>query len=102
VAADIVGFSRLVERDENGTLAAIKTLQREIIDPLPTEHRGRIVKLLGDGAIAEFGSAVDAATFAIAMQKEVTASQAEISSAIPPTPTITVCPEFMPSDSGPR
>ena len=55
VAADIVGYPRLAESDENGTLAAIKTLRREIIDPLLTEHHGRIVKLMGDGAIAEFG-----------------------------------------------
>ena len=78
VAADIVGYPRLAESDENGTLAAIKTLRREIIDPLLTEHHGRIVKLMGDGAIAEFGSVVDAATFAITMQKEVTAHQAQV------------------------
>jgi adenylate cyclase len=78
VAADIVGYSRLAEADENGTLAAIKTLRREIIDPLLAEHHGRIVKLMGDGAIAEFGSVVDAATFAITMQKEVAAHQAQV------------------------
>ena len=78
VAADIVGYSRLVESDENGTLDAIKTLRREIIDPLLAEHHGRIVKLMGDGAIAEFGSVVDAATFAITMQKDVAAYQAQI------------------------
>jgi len=77
VVADIVGYSRLVERDEKGTLAAVKTLRCEIIHPLLSEHRGRIVKLLGDGAIAEFGSVVDAATFAITMQKEVAADQAQ-------------------------
>jgi TolB-like protein/class 3 adenylate cyclase/rhodanese-related sulfurtransferase/cytochrome c-type biogenesis protein CcmH/NrfG len=77
VAADIVGYSRLAESDENGTLAIIKTLRREIIDPLLTEHHGRIVKLMGDGAITEFGSVVDAATFAITMQKEVAAHQAQ-------------------------
>jgi class 3 adenylate cyclase/TolB-like protein len=78
VVADIVGYSRLVERDENGTLAAVKTLRREIIHPLLIEHHGRIVKLMGDGAIAEFGSVVDAATFAITMQKEVAADQAQV------------------------
>jgi class 3 adenylate cyclase len=79
VVADIVGYSRLVERDENGTLAAIKTLRREIIHPLLIEHHGRIVKLMGDGAIAEFGSVVDAATFTIRMQQEVAAVQAQAS-----------------------
>ncbi|UVF22721.1 adenylate/guanylate cyclase domain-containing protein (plasmid) [Microvirga terrae] len=77
--ADIVGYSRLVERDENGTLAAIKTLRREIIHPLLIEHHGRIVKLMGDGAIAEFGSVVDAATFTIRMQQQVTAAQTQVS-----------------------
>jgi class 3 adenylate cyclase/TolB-like protein len=78
VAADIVGYSRLVEKDENGTLANVKTLRREIIHPLLFEHHGRIVKLMGDGAIAEFGSVVDAATFAVTMQKEVAADQAQV------------------------
>jgi TolB-like protein/class 3 adenylate cyclase len=79
VVADIVGYSRLIERDENGTLAAVKTLRREIIDPLLTEHHGRIVKLMGDGAITEFRSVVDAATFAIRMQQEVAADQVQVS-----------------------
>jgi adenylate cyclase len=79
VVADIVGYSRLVERDENGTLAAIKTMRRETIHPLLIEHHGRIVKLMGDGAIAEFGSVVDAATFTIRMQQEVAAVQAQVS-----------------------
>ena len=78
MAADIVGYSRLAESDENGTLDAIKTLRREIIDPLLVKHHGRIVKLMGDGAIAEFGSVVDAATFTITMQKEVAAYQAQV------------------------
>ncbi|WP_343074113.1 rhodanese-like domain-containing protein [Microvirga zambiensis] len=78
MAADIVGYSRLAEMDENGTLAAIKALRREVIDPLLAEHHGRIVKLMGDGAIAEFGSVVDAATFAVTMQKDVAASQAQV------------------------
>ncbi|HEV2565636.1 MAG TPA: rhodanese-like domain-containing protein [Microvirga sp.] len=78
MAADIVGYSRLVEMDENGALAAIKALRREVVDPLLAEHHGRIVKLMGDGAIAEFGSVVDAATFAITMQKEVAARQAQV------------------------
>lgn len=76
MAVDIVAYSRLVETDENGTLAAIKTLQREVIDPLLAEHHGRIVKLMGDGVIAEFGSVVDAATFAITLQKKMPAHQA--------------------------
>ena len=78
LAADIVGYSRLVEQDEAATLAAIETLRREVIDPLLTQHHGRIVKLMGDGAIVEFGSVVDAVNTAVAIQKETAARQAEV------------------------
>ena len=76
LAADIVGYSRLVERDEAGTLAAIRTLREHAVDPLLAEHHGRIVKLMGDGAIVEFASVVDAVACAIAVQKAVAAHQA--------------------------
>ena len=56
LAADVVGYSRLVEQDEAGTLAALRALRREVLDPLLAEHHGRLVKLMGDGVIAEFGS----------------------------------------------
>jgi adenylate cyclase len=78
MAADIVGYSRLIEQDEAGTLAAIRDLRREVIDPLLAEHHGRIVKLMGDGAIAEFGSVVDAVACAAAMQRSVAERQAEV------------------------
>ncbi|ANY83674.1 adenylate cyclase (plasmid) [Microvirga ossetica] len=71
LAADVVGYSHLVEMDEAGTLAALKALRREVIDPLLAEHHGRIVKLMGDGALAEFGSVVDAVACAVAVQKGV-------------------------------
>jgi class 3 adenylate cyclase len=58
LAADVVGYSRLVEHDEAGTLSALKVLRREVIDPLLAEPQGRIVKLMGDGALVEFGSVV--------------------------------------------
>jgi TolB-like protein/class 3 adenylate cyclase/Tfp pilus assembly protein PilF len=79
LAADIVGYSRLVEANEAGTLAAIRDLRREVIDPLLSEHHGRIVKLMGDGALVEFGSVVDAVSCAVAIQKGVAAQQAEVS-----------------------
>jgi class 3 adenylate cyclase len=79
MAADIVGYSRLMEADEAGTLAAIKDLRREVIDPLLAERHGRIVKLMGDGAIVEFGSVVDAVACAAAIQKNVAARQAGVS-----------------------
>jgi TolB-like protein/class 3 adenylate cyclase len=77
LAADIVGYSRLVEADEAGTLAAIKTLRETAIDPLLAEHKGRIVKLMGDGAIVEFASVVDAVACAVAVQKAAADRQAK-------------------------
>ncbi len=71
LAADIVGYSRLIEQDEAATLAAIKALRQQAIDPLLAEHKGRIVKLMGDGAIVEFASVVDAVACAVAIQKAV-------------------------------
>jgi class 3 adenylate cyclase len=71
LAADVVGYSRLVEQDEAGTLEALKTLRREVINPLLAERHGRIVRLMGDGALAEFGSVADALTCAVAVQKGV-------------------------------
>jgi adenylate cyclase len=60
LAADVAGYSRLMGVDEEGTLAALKTCRRELIDPKIAEHRGRIVKTTGDGALVEFVSTVDA------------------------------------------
>lgn len=69
LAADVVGYSRLVERDEAGTLAALKAHRRELIDPAVAEHHGRTVKVMGDGALVEFASVVDAVVCATAIQK---------------------------------
>ena len=77
LAADIVGYSRLIEQDEAATLAAIKGLREGAIDPLLAEHKGRIVKLMGDGAIVEFASVVDAVACAVAIQKAVADRQAK-------------------------
>lgn len=76
LAVDVVGYSRLVEKDEAGTLATVRKLRAEVIEPLLAKHHGRIVKLMGDGAIAEFSSVVDAVNCAAAAQKEITAVQA--------------------------
>ncbi|UVC12250.1 tetratricopeptide repeat protein (plasmid) [Rhizobium sp. TH2] len=75
LAADVVGYSRLIEADEAGTLAAMKTLRTAVTDPLLDEYHGRIVKLMGDGAIIEFGSVVDAVACAVEAQKRVAAAQ---------------------------
>ena len=60
LAADVVGYSRLMEADEAGTLGALKRHRETIFDPAVAAHNGRIVKLIGDGTIVEFGSVVDA------------------------------------------
>ncbi len=68
LAADVVGFSRLMEQDEAGTLAALKAHRKELIDPAIAKHHGRIVKLMGDGALVEFASVVDAVDCAVTIQ----------------------------------
>jgi len=60
LAADVVGYSHLMEVDEAGTIARLKAVRAEITDPLVAQHGGRIVKLMGDGAIVVFESIVDA------------------------------------------
>jgi len=79
LAADVVGYSRLMGINEEGTLAALKTHQRELIDPKIAEHRGRMVKTTGDGALVEFASAVDAVRCAV----EIQCAMSERSAAIP-------------------
>src|SRR5215813_11156149 len=68
LAADVAGYSRLMGADEVGTLAALKAIRREVVDPTLAEHRGRIVKTTGDGLLVEFASAVDAVICAMAVQ----------------------------------
>jgi TolB-like protein/class 3 adenylate cyclase len=68
LAADVAGYSRLMGADEVGTLAALKALRREVVDPAIAEHNGRIVKTTGDGMLVEFASAVDAVNCAVAVQ----------------------------------
>ena len=60
LAADVAGYSRLIEADEEGTLSRLKALRAELIDPKIAGHRGRIVKTTGDGLLVEFASVVDA------------------------------------------
>ncbi len=72
LAADVVGYSRLMREDETGTLAQLKTLRKEVFDPRTTEHNGRIVKTTGDGVLVEFASAVDATECAAKIQRALT------------------------------
>jgi TolB-like protein/class 3 adenylate cyclase/Tfp pilus assembly protein PilF len=69
LAADVVGYSRLMGRDEEGTLARLKECRRALVDPKIAEHRGRIVKTTGDGVLVEFASAVDAVRCAVDVQR---------------------------------
>jgi adenylate cyclase len=73
LAADVAGYSRLMAADEEGTLAALKTLRREVADPKIKEHRGRIVNTTGDGLLSEFASVVDAVRCAVEVQREIAA-----------------------------
>jgi adenylate cyclase len=83
LAADVVGYSRLMETDEAGTLARLKILQDQLLNPATAQFGGRVFKTTGDGALAEFPSVVDAVQCAIAIQRGVSAENTE-QSAQPP------------------
>jgi adenylate cyclase len=76
MSADVAGYSRLMAADETGTLGRLKALRGDIIDPLIARHSGRIVKLMGAGALVEFASVVDAVSCAMEIQNAVAADQA--------------------------
>ena len=71
LATDVVGYSRLIRADEEGTITALKALRVDLIDPKISEHHGRVVKLMGDGMLAEFPSVVDAVRAAVETQAAV-------------------------------
>jgi TolB-like protein len=81
LAADVVGYSRLMGADEGGTHARLKALRQELIDPKIAEHRGRVVKRTGDGALVEFASAVDAVRCAVEIQQVMAARNRDIAEA---------------------
>ena len=72
LAADVVGSSRLMEKDEEGTVSAIRTILSEVFEPAAARHHGRLVKTMGDGALLEFASPVEAVLCAIEVQAGVT------------------------------
>jgi adenylate cyclase len=78
LAADVAGYSRLIEADEEGTLGRLRALRAEIIDPRIAEHRGRIVKTTGDGLLVEFASVVDALRCAAELQVALAENNAPI------------------------
>ncbi len=77
LAADVVGYSRLMGADEAGTLKALRHHREAVFDPAVAQHRGRVVKLIGDGTLVEFGSVVDAVKCALAIQRAVKAAPDE-------------------------
>ena len=81
LAADVVGYSRLVGADEAGALASLGVLRRGIIEPNVAQHSGRLFKVMGDGFLVEFASAVQAAACAVAIQKESEATAAGLDAA---------------------
>ena len=78
LAVDVAGYSRLMGADEEGTLARLKALRRELADPKIKEHRGRIVKATGDGLLIEFASVVDAVRCAVEVQREMAERNADV------------------------
>ncbi len=68
LAADVVGYSRLIRKDETGTLAALKVHREALIEPMVAERKGRVVKLMGDGLLVEFPSAVEAVQCVVEIQ----------------------------------
>jgi adenylate cyclase len=78
LAADVVGYSRLMGADEAGTHARLKALRQELIEPKIAERRGRTAKLTGDGALVEFASVVDAVQCAVAVQRRVAEHNADL------------------------
>ena len=80
LAADIAGYSRLMEVDEEGTLARLKACRRDVVEPKIAEYRGRIVKTTGDGILVEFGSVVDAVRCAVEVQRGMPERNAEVPS----------------------
>jgi len=78
LVADVVGYSRLMEMNEAGTLAALKAYRVDVLEPLVQKHKGRIVKLIGDGALVEFASAVSAVQCAVDLQAAMAEAYADL------------------------
>ena len=78
LAGDVAGYSRLMGRDEERTLAQLKTFRKTVVDPRIAAHRGRIVKTTGDGMLVEYASAVDAARCAVDIQREMARQNTDV------------------------
>ena len=82
LAADVVGYSKMMGADEAGTLAALRDIWQAEFDPCIGRHNGRIAKKMGDGALAEFASVVDAVSCAVAFQRAMAARNSAQNSAM--------------------
>ena len=78
LAADVVGYSRLMGQDEDGTLAALRKLRKEVVDPKIDEHKGRLFKTTGDGYLVEFASVVNAIACSVDIQRSMAARNADL------------------------
>jgi adenylate cyclase len=78
LAADVVGYSRLMEQDEAGTLIALKARRKQVLEPLVARHQGRVFKVTGDGVLIEFGSAVNAVQCAIDLQEGMAVANGDL------------------------
>src|SRR6516225_3098634 len=78
LAADVAGYSRLMARDEAGTLAALKSRRAKVLQPVIGQFHGRIVKLMGDGVLVEFASAVNAVACVVELQTAMEAANADV------------------------
>lgn len=100
LAADVVGYSKLMERDEQGTYERLVAGRKELFEPEIARHHGRIFKLMGDGLLAEFSSVVDAVECAVALQQGLRSGRGDGRQLAEqgdgkPTP----CPQKVPSDA---
>ena len=77
LATDVAGYSRMMGADETGTLATLREIWSETFNPIVATYHGRIVKMMGDGALVEFASAVDAVECAVAIQQAMAAYNSE-------------------------
>src|SRR5262245_35568867 len=78
LAVDVVGYSRLIQLDETGTLAVLRSRRKEVLEPLVGAHRGRVVKLMGDGILIEVASAVNAIQCAVELQQNMAAANQNV------------------------
>jgi adenylate cyclase len=78
MCADVIGYSRLMGIDDEGTLAALNAIRRDLVDPTIAVHRGRVVRAMGDGLLVEFNSVVDAVSCAVKVQEKMPDRTAEL------------------------